>query len=262
MIWITGDLHGDMRRIRDFCKDTKTTIDDVIICLGDVGLNYFCGDSSIKDINDAFENPEENPAIYRDFKQKNMVAKLPITLFCVRGNHEMRPEGIPDKYAHKETMFDGEVIIEDKYPNIVYAVDGEVYKFDDKQCLVIGGAYSVDKWYRLGCGRSWFADEILSPEEMDSIYNKLGSHKDIDIVLTHTSPHSWEKHYNDLFIDCVDQETVDKSMEDFLDSVDGKIDYKLWYFGHFHDDKNISDKGVMLFNSVIPFGEKIKDEVG
>lgn len=70
---MTGDIHGDPIRlwsIENFCNNHKTTIDDWLICLGDVGLNYY-GAKSKKEI-----------AI------KNEVAKLPIKMFCIHGNHE------------------------------------------------------------------------------------------------------------------------------------------------------------------------------
>lgn len=41
MIYITGDTHGDMRRIINFCKVNNLTANDVIIILGDAGINFF-----------------------------------------------------------------------------------------------------------------------------------------------------------------------------------------------------------------------------
>ena len=42
MFYITGDCHGDFTRIYDFCEFSQTTQkDDVMIVLGDAGINYF-----------------------------------------------------------------------------------------------------------------------------------------------------------------------------------------------------------------------------
>ena len=41
MIYITGDKHADFRDVFDFCSDNKTSLDDVLIVLGDAGINYF-----------------------------------------------------------------------------------------------------------------------------------------------------------------------------------------------------------------------------
>ena len=82
MIYITGDTHGDFTRIVDFCEIKKTTIEnDIIVILGDAGLNFFLDE--------------------RDFKRKNEVDKIPITFFMVHGNHEERPNNVPG-YEEKE----------------------------------------------------------------------------------------------------------------------------------------------------------------
>lgn len=39
--------------------------------------------------------------------------------------------------------------VEDAYPHILFAKDGEVYDLEGKRTFVIGGAYSVDKAYRI-----------------------------------------------------------------------------------------------------------------
>ena len=73
--------------------------------------------------------------------------QLPITLFCIHGNHEERPENIA---SYKTKIYhDGIVFYEDNYSNILFAKDGEIYNFNHKSVLVIGGAYSVDKYFRL-----------------------------------------------------------------------------------------------------------------
>ena len=39
MIYLTGDMHGDFERIEDFCSLEYTTKEDVLIILGDAGIN-------------------------------------------------------------------------------------------------------------------------------------------------------------------------------------------------------------------------------
>ena len=127
MIYITGDTHGDMNRIVRFCERMETSQEDIMIILGDVGLNYY-GDS-------------------RDRRNKEKVANLPITLFCIHGNHERRPTTIVE-YKLQEWN-GGKVWVEEAYPNILFAKDGEIYDIAGMKTIVIGGAYSVDKFYRL-----------------------------------------------------------------------------------------------------------------
>ena len=52
---------------------------------------------------------------------------------------------------------------------------GEIYNINGKSILVIGGAYSVDKEYRLLKGWSWFKDEQPNKEieEPTSQYREI-----------------------------------------------------------------------------------------
>ena len=56
------------------------------------------------------------------------------------------------------------VYYEEKYPNLLFAKDGEIYDFDGKKAVVIGGAYSVDKYYRLRNYMPWFESEQPTEE--------------------------------------------------------------------------------------------------
>lgn len=128
--YITGDTHGDFRRIEQFCLENDTTVEDVMIILGDAGINYHL-DS-------------------RDNELKEELSQLDITLFCIHGNHEARPWEAGD-YDEKEWN-GGIVYVEERYPNLLFAKDGEIYYYNDRSVIVIGGAYSVDKYYRLNNG--------------------------------------------------------------------------------------------------------------
>ena len=70
MIFITGDTHGDFGRVAEFCERIPTKKEDVLIILGDAGINYYGGE--------------------HDQMTKEFLESLPI-----HGNHEMRPQSIP-----------------------------------------------------------------------------------------------------------------------------------------------------------------------
>ena len=113
-------------------------------------------------------------------------------------------------------------------------MDGEVYNINGKSCLVIGGAYSVDKYYRLAKGWMWFESEQLTDTIKNYIMGTLGKHSKFDLVLTHTCPINTEPRHK--FLAEINQSKVDKSMEIFLQNVADKIDFDNWYFGHYHDN--------------------------
>ena len=196
----------------------------MLIVLGDTGINY-CLDNE-------------------DISYKEYLKKFKIKIFCVRGNHEERPENI-DSYK-EVNMFDGKVYIEKNYPNLIFAKDGEIYNIDGKSFLVIGGAYSIDKNYRLLYGYKWFKDEQLTDIEMKNILEKIKG-KHFDIVLTHTCPYKYEP--TETFLNDIDQTKVDKTMEHFLDKVEESISYNKWYCGHYHIEKKI-DKLQFMFGKI------------
>lgn len=148
MIYVTGDTHGDFDRIAHFCARMNTKPSDVMIILGDAGINFYGG--------------------WRDLHKKEFISKLPITLFCIHGNHERRPTTIPS-YVEKE-WHNGLVYVEEQFPSILFAKDGEVYDLNGLQA--IGGAYSID-WILRIPGRSWWSDEQLSPEIKARVETKL-----------------------------------------------------------------------------------------
>lgn len=241
-IWIIGDLHGEASAIRNFYIQNKNQLsqdfrENVLIVLGDLGANYFLN--------------------YRDENFKKALEKFPFTYFAIRGNHEERPSILkqehPDKW-HIETYFNNEVYVEDAHPRILYARDdGDEYNIAGRSTLIVPGAYSVDKNYRLMRGWSWFSGEQLTEDEKNNLFNNLNSH--YDIILSHTCPLKWQNDINDLFLNLVDQSTVDNSMEIFLNEISTQTDWQHWYFGHYHDDRDLClVNATMLFHTAIPFG--------
>ncbi len=197
-----------------------------MIILGDAGFNYY-GD-------------------FRDKHSKYRVSRLPITVFCIHGNHEMRPTDVPG-YLTKR-FCGGTVWYEEKYPNILFAKDGEIYQFGPFRCIVIGGAYSVDKSYRLEHGWNWFPNEQPDDKIKEYVEKQL-SHADnkVDIVMSHTCPNKYEP--VEVFLGCIDQSQVDKTTEEWLDRIEERIEYKRWYCGHYHTDKSI-DRIRFMFQDI------------
>ena len=227
MVYLTGDTHGDFRRVAVFCDIQETTTDDILVILGDAGINY----------------QKQEYAAYL----KKEICQLPITLLCVHGNHEARPQTIAS--YHEMAWNGGTVMVEDEYPNILFAIDGEVYDLDGRKALVIGGAFSVDKEYRLMTGHRWFADEQPSPEikaRVEQRIRELGNR--IELVLSHTCPFHYEP--TEMYLTVIDQNVIDTSTEEWLDKIEDDLDYDAWFCGHWHTNKTI-DKIHFLLDSVV-----------
>ena len=232
--WIfTGDTHGGVGaniRISNIQKNMpeyKPNETGVII-LGDAGLNFYLNKT--------------------DKKQKRMLNAQGYTIYCVRGNHEERPENIGTYHLEYDANVGNMVWVEEEFPNIKFFVDGGNYIIDGHPCLVVGGGYSVDKYWRLQragysaaeaniadpkkCG--WCKDECLTQEEMSAILES-NKGKKFDFVLSHTCPFSWQP--TDLFLGCIDQTAVDNSMEIWMDLLKETFNWNIWLFGHYHADR-------------------------
>lgn len=217
-----GDIHGGCAPIKNLIQKIDNI--NTLILLGDVGANYYSDK--------------------RDNRFKKIINSFGFNIFCIRGNHEQRPsilmEQNPESW-HMEKFWGNNVYVENEFPNIKYALDGvAVYKIPcphDRNIildtLVIPGAYSVDKYYRLTIGWNWFEKEQLSKEEMEAGEYLIG-YRHFNLVLSHTCPSVYIP--TDLFLPTIDQSTVDNTMENWLGKIEEKIRYDLWLFGHYHSN--------------------------
>ena len=216
--FITGDTHG---RTEDRLKNIQANYPEcapeetAIIILGDVGFNYY-----------------KNK---KDWKNKYKCAKFGYTLYCLRGNHEDRVTNLDNFIVSYDEDVKGSIVWEEEFPNIKYFHDWVAeYEIMGKKVLTIPGAYSVDKWYRLQNDWQWFPREQLTePEMLDAEATFAGKH--YDLVLSHTAPICWEP--TDLFLGCIDQSTVDKTMEVWLNKFKDMITWGIYCFGHYHADR-------------------------
>ena len=151
MVYITGDIHGSLEPIYDLFDRFSPSENDIVVILGDVGINY--------------------TGTLQDIGMKRAMSRLRSTFFCIHGNHENRPQNIAS-YKEKEWN-GGRVMYEDDFPSILFPIDGEIFELEGKKCIVIGGAYSVDKFYRLSRGMKWWPDEQPSPEIKEYVEKQL-----------------------------------------------------------------------------------------
>ncbi|MEG1480321.1 MAG: metallophosphoesterase [Kiritimatiellia bacterium] len=229
MIWITGDKHGDFEEVDAFCYKQKTCVTDTLILLGDAGINYY---------TDARGNA-----------LRQHLAQLPITFFCIHGNHEARPDTLPKMQL--QPAFGGHVYVDARYPNQLYPVDGALYTIGTQKVLVIGGAYSIDKFYRLRHHWEWFEDEQPSSaiKTRTEMALKTVGWK-VDCVLSHTCP----RHALPLGeIPALDLDLpIDYTTEDWLETLRQQLSYKKWYCGHFHIDFTLEEM-TFLYHQILLF---------
>ncbi|MBQ9210420.1 MAG: metallophosphoesterase [Clostridia bacterium] len=232
-IYLTGDKHADFDDFILQARRYGITEEDLVIITGDVGINFYGN--------------------WRDRVSKETLCRVPGTILCIRGNHEMRPMDPALHGIYREVdWMGGKAYVEDAYPRFIMAADGARYHINGRDFLVIGGAYSVDKPYRLQMGWPWFWDEQLSETERMAIREEVaahGSHE--DIILAHTCP--YDSRPVECFLSGVDQSRVDNSMEHFLQEIVESVSYNQLYCGHWHIDKQDA-KIRFLFRDIVMLG--------
>lgn len=149
----------------------------------------------------------------------------------VDGNHEHYPK---IKRAKEVEMFGGKVGVYST--NVFWLKRGEVYEINGKKILTFGGAFSIDRIYRIE-GVSWFPEEQYSEEDYHNLCENIEKHNSkFDYILSHDCPKHIVQYlygYN----------SYPNKTSDLLENISNTCDFSKWYFGHHHTDIKI-DKFV------------------
>lgn len=216
MIFVTGDTHGDIDYKKLLVlKEKGLTYDDYLIICGDAAICW---------------SEEELP----HFKQ---LYDIGCTVIYIDGNHE------------NFEMLNNMPLVEYKGAlmhqideHIFHILRGEIMTLDGMTFLCVGGATSIDKMYRIP-HVSWWPEEEITYHDIDNALNNLEKvNNKVDCVITH----------------CVDTHTVIDAFgfrrdicTDQLTFIDKIVDYKHWYFGHYHVDRIIDDKKTCLYQKIV-----------
>lgn len=251
--YISGDAHNGenlIRKLSALSEVVDPAEQAALIILGDAGLNFW------------LNNKEK--------RQKEEIAASDIRLYLVRGNHEQDPSDLGYDTIYDEDVR-GEVFVDSIANNIRYLKDGGEYVLGEHSALVLGGAYSVDKFHRLARAREtgnsfsgWFEHEQLSPEAMVAITEQTRG-KHYDVILSHTCPKDFQP--TDAFLGFIDQTLVDDTMEVWMDKLKDTMFWGLWLLGHYHLDRVELPHVEIFYNEIEQLGEiidrwKIYDRTG
>jgi hypothetical protein len=270
MVQLTGDMHGDagIRKFstKNFSTGKDLTKSDYLIVLGDFGLVWY---------------PEGHDKYKQDQYWVNWLENQPWTTLFLDGNHENFD--ILDELPEMD-MFGGRV---GKLADSIYHLKrGEIYSICGDKYFVMGGALSTDKDSNPNRipGVGWWEREIPSTDEFEHGISNLNKHNwNVDYVLTHNCPTTVGRMYTRSVNDkgdnilksvknggavaltgeqlsCLNGEDVFSGykvdeVSTYLDGIFDKIQFKKWYFGHWHDNWISSDeKFVMLYGDIVPLG--------
>ena len=212
-VYVTGDIHGgaDMQKLRDWELGDSLASDDYLIIAGDFGFPWDFSTEECADIA--------------------WLESRPYTVLFVDGNHERF-----DHWAERPMeLWHGGLTqrLSDTSP-IRRLTRGEVFELDGSTVFTMGGATSVDKEYRIPYS-SWWPQELPDERNFEEARAKLDSVGwTVDYVITHTC--STRMLSSTLYpasgwnCPSVDRLTA------FFDELEDRLDYKRWYYGHFHRD--------------------------
>ena len=233
MIYITGDTHGqhDFAKIRTFAYECNiASKDDYLIIAGDFGAIW----------NEKTLKQDLKP--YED---------LPFTVLFIDGNHENFD--LLNSFPI-EMWNDGK--IHRIRNNIIHLMRGQVYEIEGKKIFTMGGATSVDRAYRTEY-ISWWKDEFITYSNMQIAYDNLKKVKNkVDYIITHSCDER-ALYYPPLVGRLFQTEKYPENT--MLSYFEENVEYKHWYFGHYHLDGDLNNKKTVLYNEIIRLGDGIKN---
>jgi len=231
MIYVTGDTHSSVieRISKNNCLKHKLPLleeNDILIVLGDLGV-VWSKDS------------------YKQIKYINQYLKRRgIKIYSVLGNHEnydiINNLPVVNHYGGKCYKISD---------NMYFLKNGELFNMEENKLAVFGGALSIDKEFRKE-GKSWWSQEIPSEKTMKYFIDNLNKINATEYtLLTHTTTTSMIKY---LLFDNTPK--IDK-VSNFLENIKINYNFKNHYFGHMHNNLNLPDKSVLLYNNIIALGD-------
>lgn len=222
MILLTGDTHGDVKRLSN-SNLRKKGIDPAdishTIILGDFGVIW-----------------TGVPSAHEKYWLKWLDEK-PYETLVVKGNHEHheRLDSLPQEERYGSPVFR----VSDK---VFILQHGHKYVIEDKSFFVFGGADSIDKEHRTN-RVTWWQEEIPTMADFHRGLATCDANDfTFDYVLTHTAPTTavatLKRISPSTFFEGSDYyelkggDPTTKMLEAFAE----KMRCTHWYFGHFHSN--------------------------
>ena len=245
MIYITGDTHSDFSRFTEenFLIQSEMTKDDYIIICGDFGGVW------------TFEEESRREKEALDWlNNKNFT-----TLF-VDGNHE----NYTRLYNYPIEEWKGGKVHKIR-DSVLHLMRGEIFDIDNKKIFAFGGARSHDiqdgilnldeeekiyeyrkrgAYFRIR-DFLWWDLELPTNQEMENgIENLEKINYKVDYIISHCCPTSIQALINSTYKRDI--------LTDYLQQISEKCTFKRWYFGHYHDYKQVNSQFTLLYENIVP----------
>lgn len=243
-IYITGDCHGDYRRFGTeiFPEQKELTKDDYVIICGDFG--YWSTDRE-------------------QLWWRKWLEQKPFTTLWVDGNHEnydlLAACPVSEWHGGK---------VQYVMPSVIHLMRGQVYTIDGCRIFTFGGAQShdiqggilelddpdfkvkkkqLDKEsipYRIN-HISWWKEELPSEDQCaEGLRNIEACGGRVDYVITHCAPTKIQDSLGRYLYQ-------PDHLTDYLQKVEEQLRFKKWFFGHYHDNRNVTGQHILLYEQII-----------
>ncbi len=221
MIYVTGDLHGDLK---DFKKRKlhKLKKGDTLIVCGDFGF--------------VFDNSDA------EMKNRKWLSKRPFNIVFVDGAHDNHE--LIDSFETVDVFGSQAKKVSE---NIFCLIRGEVYVIENKTFFAFGSGLS---------------ENYLMKEDPDALYilptmeelrhgsETLKANNDkVDYIITYEAPATIRSYiYNN--------ERTKNHLHEYLEAVSKRVEFKRWYFGHYHIDRPITRSYTSVYQKVVKLSEQ------
>ena len=244
MVWATGDTHSCFTRFEEQCFPEQKEMgrDDYVIICGDFGGMWSGGQG--------------------DAEKLDWLESRPFTTLFVDGNHENFDllNALPAQEWHGGK-------VHRVRPHVLHLMRGQVFDIGGRTFFTMGGAASHDiqdgildpadpdfeeaYWsmrrrrqrFRVK-GLSWWPEEMPADEEYAAALETLErAGWRVDYVITHCAPTGVAQKVN--------TEYNQDRLTDFLERVCRRLDFRCWLFGHYHGDRYVTKKHILLWEQIV-----------
>ena len=256
-IFITGDCHAKFHKFNslNFSEQKSLTKDDYVIICGDFGGVW---NKDIESVEEAY--------------WMNWLNNKPFTTLFVDGNHE----NFDRLYSYPVEEWNGGKVHKIR-PSVIHLMRGQVFELAGKKVFTFGGARSHDiqdgilelddphfqetrkaldkqrAMYRIN-HHSWWQEEMPSREEMEEGLRNLAKHDNaVDFIVSHDCPTSVQQTFGAGLM-------KPDALTQYFEKIKKSITYDKWFFGHYHDNREIDDKHMLLYDYVLEY-ETHKDKI-
>jgi predicted phosphodiesterase len=215
LIYVTGDMHGDIERFRHpLLKKLKDS--DVLIICGDFGFVWNGDKTEQKLLKKIGSRKHDTVFVEGCHDNYDLLKEYPIVPY--RGGMARKICG-----------------------NIYQLLRGEIYQICGKTVFAFGGGDSEEQG--LDGSRWWPQEQPSEEDQQHGVENLRRLHGKVDLIITHDAPTLIKQfiRMNDTNASCIHL---------YLDYIARQCSFERWFFGRYHLDKVIPPRYYAVFQDI------------